>query len=113
MPILDNSNDTPNQHYHNRDEAHAIEVNYENNRYITPVNVEFGSTESDNTVHIVSKHCNVFAAIKLLDRSAKIITNDDTVISPWESIMQQISPSSMIAKSNFHVFSSASSSILP
>ena len=80
MPISDIPNDTSNQHYHNRDVAHAAEVNYENNRYITPLNIEFGSTESDSTIKIVLKHRKLFAAIKLLDPSAKIITNDDTVI---------------------------------
>ena len=80
MPISDIPNDTPNQHYHNRDLAHAAEVKYEENRYITPVNVEFGSTESDRTVNIASKHRKFFTAIKLLGRFAKIITDDDAVI---------------------------------
>ena len=78
IPISAYPNDTPNQHYHNRDVAHAIEVKYENNRYITPVNAKFGSTESDSTVNIASKHRKT--TIKLLDPSAKIITDDDTVI---------------------------------
>ena len=65
--------DTSNQDYHNRDVAHAAEVKYKNNRYITPVNVEFGSTESDSTVNIASKHRKLFAAIKRLDPSSKII----------------------------------------
>ena len=50
IPISDIPIDTPNQHYHNRDVALAAEVKYENNRYITPINVLFGSTESDSTV---------------------------------------------------------------
>ena len=54
--ISDIPNDTPNQHYHNCDVAHATEVKYESNRYITPVNVKFGSTESDSTVNIPSKY---------------------------------------------------------
>ena len=80
IPITNIPDNTPNQHYHNRDVAHAAEVKYENNRYITPVNVEFGSTELDSTVNISSKHRKLFTAIKLLDPSAKIITDDDTVI---------------------------------
>ena len=80
IPISDILNDTPNQYYHNCDVAHAAEVKYENNRYITPVNVEFGSTESDSTVNIASKYRKLFTAIKILDPSAKSITNDDTVI---------------------------------
>ena len=80
MPISDIPDDTYNQYYHNYDVAQVAEVKYENNRYITPVNVEFGSTESDSTVNIASKHSKLFAAIKLLDPSAKIITDDDTVI---------------------------------
>ena len=66
MPISNIPNDIPNQHYHNRDVAHTTAVNYENNRYITPVNVEFDSNESDSTVNITSKHHNLFSAIKLL-----------------------------------------------
>ena len=97
----DNSNVTPNQHYHNRDVAHAAEVKYEKNRYITPINVEFGSTESDSTVNIASKYRKLFTAIKVLDPSTKIITDDDTVIHhpkefPWELIMQQNSQLSTI-----------------
>ena len=80
MSISDIPDNTPNQHYHNRDVAHAAEVRYENNRYITSANVELGSTESDNTVNIASKHRKLFVVIKLIDPSAKIITDDDTVI---------------------------------
>ena len=88
MPISAYPNDTPNQYHHNRDVAHPVEVKYENNRYITPVNVEFDSTESDSTVNISSKHRKLFTVVKLLDPSAKIITNDDTVIHhPKESHM--------------------------
>ena len=105
----DNPHVTPNQHYHNRDVAHAEEVNYEKNRYITPINVEFGSTESDSTVNIASKYRKLFTAIKVLDPSAKIITDDDTVIHhpkefPWELIMQQNSQLSTIAQPDFPVF---------
>ena len=80
MPISDIPDDTYNQYYHNYDVAQVAEVKYENNWYITPVNVEFGSTESDNTVNIASKHRKLFVVIKLIDPSAKIITDDDTVI---------------------------------
>ena len=80
MSISDIPNDTPNQHYHNHDVAHAADVKYENNQYITPINVLFGSTESDSTVNIVSKHHKSFTAINILDRSAKIITDGDIVI---------------------------------
>ena len=80
IPISEIRNDTPNQHYHNRDVAHAAAVKYEKNRYITLVNVEFGSNESDSIVNITSIHRKLFAAIKLLDPSANIITDDDTVI---------------------------------
>ena len=80
MPILGITDDTPNAHYHNRDVAHAAAVKYENNRYITLVNVESGSTESDSTVNIASKHRKLFAAIKLFDPSSKIITDGDTII---------------------------------
>ena len=70
-PLADIPDDTLNQHYHNHDVAHAAEVKYEKNRCIIPVNVKFGSTESDSTVNIASKHRKLFAAIKLLDPSAK------------------------------------------
>ena len=80
MNISDIFDDTPNQHYHNHDVEHAAEVKYENNRYITSANVEFGSTESDSIVNIASKRRKLFAAIKLLDPSAKIFNDDNTVI---------------------------------
>ena len=80
MHVSDITDDIPNQHYHNRDVAHDAVVKYDNNRYITPVNVEFGSNDSDSTVNIASKNRKLFAAIKILDTSAKIITDDDTII---------------------------------
>ena len=55
MTISNIFNDTTNQHCHHLDVAHAAEVKYENNRYITPVNVDFDSTKSDSTVNIASK----------------------------------------------------------
>ena len=116
VPIFDIPNDTSNQHYYNRDVIHAAEVKYENNRYITPVNVEFGSTESDSTVNIASKHRKLFATTKyliLLRKSSlmMILSYTTPKSSPWEPTMHQNSPSSMIAKPNFPVFSSAKSSI--
>ena len=110
MPISNIPDDTLNQHYYNCDVAHTVEVKNENNRYTTPVNVEFGSTESDSTVNIASKHRKLFAAFKLLDPPMKIITDDDTVIHHLKEFpmradyMQQNSPSSMIAKPDFPVF---------
>ena len=80
MLTSDILNDTSNQYYHRHDVAHATEVKYENNRYTTLLNVEFGSTESDSTVNITSKYRKLFTIITNLDPSSKIITDDDTII---------------------------------
>ena len=46
------------------------EIKFVNNRYITLVAIEFGSSDSESTVNI--KNRKLFAAIKLLDPSATI-----------------------------------------
>ena len=52
------------------------------------ISVESGSTKSDSTVNIASKYRKILTAIKLIDPSANINTNDDTVIHhPKEFLM--------------------------
>ena len=118
ISISDILNDTPNQHYHNRDVAHVAAVKYENNRYITSVNIEFGSNESDSTVNIASKHRKLIAAIKLLDPSVYIIIDDDIAIhhpKEFPSGADYATKFTIIndRKARFPRFSSATSSIPP
>ena len=52
--------------------AHAAEPKFINNRYTTPITVEFGSSESENFVNLPVKHRKFFIEIKLLDPSTSI-----------------------------------------
>ena len=64
--------------------AHAAEVKFINNRYTTPITVEFGSSESENSVNLPVKHRKIFLAIKLLDPSASITIKDKVITNPKE-----------------------------
>ena len=54
---------------------HATEIRFVKDRYTTPMIVEFSSPlkSGSNTIIIVSIHCKIFTAMKLLDSSLKII----------------------------------------
>ena len=67
--------------------AHATEIKFINDRYITPVTVKFGSSESDNAVSLPAKHRKLFAALKCFDPSLSITINDTTLNHPGESPM--------------------------
>ena len=59
--------------------AHAAEVKFINNCYVTPITVEFGSSESEKSVNLPVKH-KQFIAIKFLDPSAS--NKDKVIINP-------------------------------
>ena len=64
--------------------AHAVEVKFINNRYTTPITVEFGSSKSENSVNLPLKHRKIFLAIKLLDPSASLTIKDKVITNPKE-----------------------------
>ena len=64
--------------------ALASEVKFINNLYITPITVEFGSSQSENSVNLPIKHRNIFIATKLLDPSVSVTTKDKVITSPLE-----------------------------
>ena len=45
--------------------AHAAEIKFINDRYVTPVTIEFGSSDSDNSVNLPVKHRELFVALRL------------------------------------------------
>ena len=55
-----------------------------NDRYATPVAVEFGSSDSDNSVNRPVKHRTLFATLKLFDQSLSITINNTTISYPGE-----------------------------
>ena len=55
--------------------------------YVIPVTVQFGSSESDNSVKLPVKHRKLFAALKLLDSSLFITINDTAFNHPGEFSM--------------------------
>ena len=56
--------------------THATLIKFVKDRYTTPMIVEFSSPlkSGNNTIKIVSIHCKIFAAIKILDSSLELIT---------------------------------------
>ena len=64
--------------------VHAAEVKFINNRYTIPITVEFGSSESENSVNLPVKHRKCFIAINLLDPSASIAIKDKVITNPQE-----------------------------
>ena len=61
---------------------HATEIKFVKDRYTTPMIIEFSSPlkTGNNTINIASIHCKIFAAMKLLESSLKIITQDERII---------------------------------
>ena len=55
-----------------------------NNRYVTPVTIEFGSSILDNSVNLPVKHHKLFATRKLLDPFISITINHITINHPGE-----------------------------
>ena len=64
--------------------THAAEIKFINDRYITSVTVEFGSSKSDNSVNFSVKHRKLFTVLTLLDPSLSITINDTTFNHPGE-----------------------------
>ena len=64
--------------------AHAEEVKFINNRYTTPITVEFGSSESENSVNLPVKHRKISIAIKLLDSSTSTTIKNKVITNPLE-----------------------------
>ena len=64
--------------------AHAEEVKFINNRYTTPITVEFGSSESENSVNLPVKHRKISIAIKLLDPSTSTTIKNKVITNPLE-----------------------------
>ena len=52
--------------------AHATEVKFTKNSYITPITVGFGSSESENSVNLPVKYRKIFITIKFLISSTSI-----------------------------------------
>ena len=53
-------------------------------RYVNPVTVKVGSSDSDNSVNLPVKHQKIFAALKVFDPSISITINDTTINHPVE-----------------------------
>ena len=54
---------------------HETEIKFVKDRYTTPMIVEFSSQlkSGNNTINIAFIHCKIYAAMKILDQSLKII----------------------------------------
>ena len=80
------SNKTPQSSSTNYERliANTAEIKFTNNRYTTPLTVELGSFESENSINLLVKHQKIFIAIKLLDPSASITIKDKVITNPQE-----------------------------
>ena len=67
--------------------AHAAEIKFINDRYVTPVTVEFSSSVSKKSVNLPVKHRKLFAALNILDPSLSITINNTTFNHPGEFLM--------------------------
>ena len=103
--LIDTHTPTPPEPNRERIIAHVAEVKFINNRYATPVTIEFGSSDSESTMNIPVKHRKIFAAITLLDPSATINIGEKTLSiqksSLWTQNTLSHSPSSQIRKPDF------------
>ena len=79
--FISNNSTPPSPTNYERIIAHAAEVKFINNCYVTPIIVEFGSSESEKSVNLPVKH-KQFIAIKILDPSASITTKDKVITNP-------------------------------
>ena len=70
--------------------THSAEIKNFNDRYVTVVTVEFGSSDVDSSVNFLVKHRKLFAALKFLDPSLSITINDTTIKDPREFPMGTI-----------------------
>ena len=64
--------------------SHPSYVKFINDRYVTPATVELGSSESDNSVTLPTKHRKLFVALIIFDPSLCITINDSTFNHPGE-----------------------------
>ena len=60
---------------------YASDIKFIKDRYIAPVTVELSSPlkSREDIIHITATHCKIFVAMKLLDSTVKLITQDDKV----------------------------------
>ena len=68
--------------------THTAKIKFINDRYVTPVTVEFGSSDPDSSVNIPVKHRKLFAALKILDPFLSITINNTTFNHPGEFPME-------------------------
>ena len=54
--------------------AHAANITFKNDRYTTPIIIEFSTNAKETSINVAAKHRIIFTAIKLLDPSAVIVT---------------------------------------
>ena len=64
--------------------THAAEIKFINDRYITPVTIELGSSNPDNSINLPMEQQKIFAALKILDPSFSITINVTTINRPRE-----------------------------
>ena len=64
---------------------HGAEIVFKNNRHTTPVTYEFYPAKRTNQINIFESHKKVFAAMKMMDITTKIITKKKQIFDHPDS----------------------------
>ena len=79
------STDNKNDDAITRTIEHGAEIVFKNDRYTTPVTFEFYPAKRTNQINVFESHKKVFAAMKMMDNTTKIITKKGTVFDHPDS----------------------------
>ena len=71
------STDNKNDDAITRTIEHGAEIVFKNDRYTTPVTFEFYPAKRTNQINVFESHKKVFAAMKMIDNTTKIITKKE------------------------------------
>ena len=71
------STDNKNDDAIKRTIEHGAEIVFKNDRYTTPVTFEFYPAKRTNQINVFESHKKVFAAMKMMDNTTKIITKKE------------------------------------
>ena len=82
MSINVHSTDNKNDDAIKRTIEHGAEIVFKNKRYTIPVTFEFYPVKRTNQINIFKSHKKVFAAIKMMDNTTKIITKKGNKFRP-------------------------------
>ena len=84
VSVTTNSTKNPyNNDMRDRMIKHASEIKFVKDPYTAPVTIEFSSSlkSGDNIIKIAAFYCKLFVAMKILDSTVELITQDGKVLN--------------------------------